>query len=522
MLAMLRVLSRAQMREFDRLATVACGVPSIVLMENAGRGAADVIADELALPRQGRSPHVVVVCGGGNNGGDGYVVARRLALLGAHLEVFALRPEARLRGDALANHRAFVGTGGQVRALGLEALATLEDALASAEWVVDAIFGTGLDRAVEGLEREVISLLNRGTARRVALDLPSGLDADTGAVHGVAVRAELTITFAAPKLGLMTPSGLVHRGRLRTVDIGVPPAALRAAGESAQLVEAADVRSALAPRAFDAHKAAAGRVLVLAGSAGKIGAALLVAHGALRAGAGLVTLAAMPEVADALDQRVLEAMTARLEPQALEASLTALLATTRAVAIGPGLGFDALAQRVVEHTVLEYAGPVVVDADAISHFAGKPEALAKARGSLVLTPHPGELGRLLGMSAAEVEADRPAALAKAVAVTGATVLLKGPHTLIGTQGRLPAIAPAGSPTLATGGAGDVLTGVLAALSCQLPPFEAAYCAAFIHATAGSLWAQKLGADRGLLAHEIADLVPLALAELSAGRELLPV
>jgi NAD(P)H-hydrate epimerase len=177
---------------------------------------------------------------------------------------------------------------------------------------------------------------------------------------------------------------------------------------------------------------------------------------------------------------------------------------------------------LVERTVLEHEGPVIVDADAIGHFAGRPEALARARGSLVLTPHPGELGRLLGMSAADVEADRLAALAKAVQATRATVLLKGPHTLIGAEGKLPVIAPAGSPALATGGAGDVLTGVLAALSCHLQPFEAAYCAAFLHATAGSLWAQKLGADRGLLAHEIADHVPLALAELSAGSALLPV
>jgi NAD(P)H-hydrate epimerase len=519
---MQRVFSRAQMREFDRLATAVCGVPSIVLMENAGRGAADVIAEELGLGRDGRSPRVAVVCGAGNNGGDGYVVARRLALLGARVEVFALSPEARLRGDALTNYRAFVATGGNVALVELDTLPALDAALSSAEWVVDAIFGTGLDRAVEGLEHEAIARINRGAARRVALDLPSGLDADTGALHGIAVRAELTITFAAPKFGLLTPSGLVQRGRLRVVDIGVPPAALSAAGECAELAEAADVRALLVPRAFDTHKAAAGRVLVLAGSAGKIGAALLVAQGALRAGAGLVTLAALPEVADALDRRVLEAMTARLDPHALETSLSERLAATRAVAIGPGLGFDSLAKQLVERTVLEHEGPVVVDADAISHFAGRPQALAEARGSLVLTPHPGELGRLLGMSTAEVEADRLAALAKAVKATRATVLLKGPHTLIGAVDRLPVIAPAGSPALATGGAGDVLTGILAALSCQLPPFEAAYCAAFLHATAGSLWTRKLGADRGLLAHEIADQVPLALAELAAGQALLPV
>jgi NAD(P)H-hydrate epimerase len=514
------------MREFDRLATSALGVPSIVLMENAGRGAAEVIATELSLtdrPSSGARRHrVAIVCGAGNNAGDGYVVARRLALLGAAVRAFALSPEARLRGDALTNYRAFVASGGSVTLIEPGTLALLEQGLADADLVVDAIFGTGLDRPVEGLEREAIGLVNAAAARRVALDLPSGLDADHGGVHGVAVRAELTVTFAAPKLGLVTPNGLVHRGRLRVADIGVAPAALSAAGYSAELLEAADVRARLGPRASDAHKSSSGRVLVLAGSAGKVGAALLVAHGALRAGAGLVTLGAQPEVADALDQRVLEAMTARLDPAALDESLSTLLASTHAVAIGPGLGFDLVARRIVERVVLEHEGKVVVDADAISHFAGKPEALARARGQLLLTPHPAELGRLLGSSAAEVEADRFGALARAVEASKATVLLKGPHTLVGGEGRVPAVSRPGSPALATGGAGDVLTGVIAALCCRLEPFDAAICGAFLHATAGEQWSALVGADRGLLAHEIADRVPAALADLSAEGGLLPV
>jgi NAD(P)H-hydrate epimerase len=528
MVGMLSVFSRAQMREFDRSATAVAGVPSVVLMENAGRGAADIIAAELGLSGspanswQPAPPRVCVVCGLGNNAGDGYVVARRLSLLGASVKVFALHPEARLRGDALTNLRAYVNTAGSFELVTAENLRSLERGLDECALVVDAIFGTGLDRDVSGIEREAIALINRSRARRVALDLPSGLDADTGQVHGDAVRAELTITFALPKLGLLTPNARGYCGRLRVTDIGVPVSALPMVERSAALVEASDVSGWLGQRAADAHKSSAGRVLILAGSAGKVGAALLVAQGALRAGAGLVTLGAVPEVASALDQRVLEAMTARLEPTSLEETLSTLLASAQAVAIGPGLGFDATAQRLVQRVVLEHQGKVVVDADAISHFAQKPERLAKAKGELVLTPHPAELARLLGGSAADVEADRFGALDRAVRLTKATVLLKGPHTLIGREGTVPLINRAGTPALATGGAGDVLSGIIAALCCRLAPLEAASSGAFLHALSGELWAKEHAADRGLLAHEIADGFPRALAELSAGSALLPV
>ncbi len=513
---MLPVLSRAQSREFDRLATSLLGVPSVVLMENAGRGAAEHITRLLA--REGRtSTKVVIVCGAGNNGGDGYVVARRLLISGVAVEVLALKPESALGGDAALNRRAFTASGGVVRDVANSDSTSLDDALRDATLVVDAIFGTGLSRPPVGLERAVIERLNAWQGTRVALDVPSGLDADTGAVLGVAVRAQHTITFGAHKRGLFAGSAIAQRGELTLVDIGVPAAALSAAGLSAELVTPADVRAAVLARAPAAHKSSSGRVLVLAGSPGKLGAAHLVAHGALRTGAGLVTLAGVPSVADQLDGRVLEAMTARLEPQALEESLGALLGATQVTAIGPGLGFDAQARRIVQRTVLEHEGVIVVDADAISHFKDDAARLASARGRLVLTPHPGELARLLGLSVPDIEADRLAALRRAVDLTGATVLLKGPHTLIGAPGRCPVINALGSPALATGGAGDVLTGVVAALACQLEPFTAAYVGAFLHARVGERWSAETGADRGLLAHEIADQIPASLAETLRSR-----
>jgi NAD(P)H-hydrate epimerase len=306
------------------------------------------------------------------------------------------------------------------------------------------------------------------------------------------------------------------------VDIGIPASLNDSVGGSAWLVEAADVARQLTPRPIDAHKASAGRVFAIAGSSGKTGAALLVARGALRAGAGLVTICTFADAAAALDARVLEEMTASIDPDRIEASVDERLTGVDAVAIGPGLGLDDRARRLVEHVVLRWNGVKIVDADAITHFAGRADALARASGKLVLTPHPGELGRLLGVSAAEVEKDRFGALARSVESTGAVVLLKGPRTLVGAPGELPSVNPTGSPALATGGSGDVLSGITAAFACTLEPYPAAFCAAYLHGLAGERAAARRAADRGMLAREIADQLPEAIAALATERPPLTV
>ena len=483
-------------------------------MENAGRGAADLIFRELGLALSSRA-RVVVVCGAGNNGGDGFVVARRLLTLGADPRVYLLVKPERLAGDALSNYRSFVGVGGQVVELEPNQLSLLGSACESARAVVDAVFGTGLDREITGFLRYAIEFLNGARCPIFALDTPSGIDADTGAVLGVAVRASTTITFAHPKLGLLTPSGLLHAGKLHIVDIGVPDTGLSQVGYSAEIVEASDVLSALVPRSVSTHKGTAGRVTVIAGSPGKIGAALLVAQGAIRAGAGLVTIAALPETAALLDQRVLEVMTARIDPARIEDSLDELLQHADSVAIGPGLGLDASARRIVDHVALRVHKTKVVDADAISHFAGRAEALRGAPGEIVLTPHAGEMARIVGGTSQAVEADRFGTLARAVALTGSVVLLKGHRTLIGAPEERVAINATGSGVLATGGSGDVLTGILAALGTLLDVRRAAYVAAYLHGLAGERRSLQ-GVDRGVLAHEIADEVPFALGSLRAG------
>jgi NAD(P)H-hydrate epimerase len=502
------------MRNFDAHASHTGQVPSLLLMENAGRGAADVIARELALT-PGSAARIVIVCGAGNNGGDGFVVARRLLTLGADPQVYLLVKAERLTGDALSNYHSFVGVGGVVVELEPNQLSVLAAAIEPARAVVDAVFGTGLDRPVTGIFRYAIEFMNGARCPIFALDLPSGLDADTGGVLGVAVRAGTTITFAHAKLGLMTASGSLHAGRLHTVDIGVPDTGVSLPGHSAEIVERSDVLSALGPRGLSIHKGSAGRVLVIAGSPGKIGAALLAAQGALRAGAGLVTIAALPETAALLDQRVLEVMTARIDPERIEESLDELVERADSLAIGPGLGLDATARRIVDHVALRVSKTKVLDADAITHFAGRAELLRGAAGELVLTPHAGEMARLVGGTAAEVEADRFGSLARAVALTEKVVLLKGHRTLVGAPEQRVAINVSGSGVLATGGSGDVLTGILAAFGALLDIRRAAYVAAYVHGVAGERRAQP-GVDRGVLAHEIADEVPLALGALRVG------
>jgi ADP-dependent NAD(P)H-hydrate dehydratase / NAD(P)H-hydrate epimerase len=512
------VLSRAQMRAFDKHAIETCGVPSLVLMENAGRGATDVLVREL-LEGDPEAAEVVVVCGTGNNGGDGFVIARHLRVRGANVEVYLVGDARKVSADARANLDAWRGLGGTVHELTLgEPLEALSEAMADADAVVDALFGTGLDRPIEGYQAEVIRAMNAATAPRFAVDLPSGLDADTGGTLGVALQATATATFAHHKLGLLTPGAARLAGRVSVVDIGVPGDIVAHVGGSAQLAEASDLANWLEPRSASTHKNASGHVVVIAGSAGKVGAPQLVAHGALRAGAGLATIATWPAPAEAIEGHVLEVMTARIDTEKPADSLDAILAGKQSVVIGPGFGMGDDARTAVEYVLASWLGPIVVDADALSMFAGRPSVFMAAQKA-ILTPHPGELARLLGKSAAAIEADRFGAARELVAASGAVVVLKGAHTIIASRDARLVVAPVACPVLATAGSGDTLGGIIGALACALPPFEAACAGVMLHGLAGEAWSQaRGGADRGMLASEIADgLPPLIAAALQASR-----
>jgi ADP-dependent NAD(P)H-hydrate dehydratase / NAD(P)H-hydrate epimerase len=488
---MIPVLSREQMRAFDAHA-IASGVPSLVLMENAGRGAADVIEREmLAGNAKGRS--VVVVCGSGNNGGDGYVVARHLLGRGARVIVWMVSEPS--TDDARTQHAAYVGIGGRTR--GGDALA---GALADADVIVDAVLGTGLDRLVSEPIAGVLKLLRDD--RVVALDIPSGIDTDRGIPLGTAARAGRTIAFAHLKLAHVTGFGAEACGPVHVVDIGVPPD-LRP-DRTADLVVTDDVKSVITRRSVATHKYTAGHVVLFAGSPGKTGAALLAARGALRGGAGAATIITWPETLPALEARLPEVMVQPISDDALLGK--------RAVVLGPGFGTNDAAREVTARVLARFDGPVVCDADTFTSYAGRPHDLASAKGEVILTPHSGELGRLLGIPSDAVESDRFAAAREGARRTNAVVLLKGPYTVVASPTGRVVVTGSGSPALATAGSGDVLAGLVGALACTLPPFEAAWCGAFLHGVAGSAWAKEHG-DRGMLASDIADELPVVLGSL---------
>jgi ADP-dependent NAD(P)H-hydrate dehydratase / NAD(P)H-hydrate epimerase len=502
------VVTAAEMRALDRATIDELGLPGAVLMETAGRALAQAVLDGAT------EGHVAVVCGPGNNGGDGYVAARVLRERGLDAVVYLAVARDAVKGDARLHLDALERSGGIVLDLSTPAaLDELGDALDGAAVIIDAIFGTGVTRAIEGHAAAVITRINAaGAALVVSADLPSGLDADTGAVHGVAVDADVTVTMGALKIGLVSAPGFARAGTVRVAEIGIPRALITAQVTRAGLLEASDVE-AIAPRphALD-HKGRRGHVLVVGGSPGHRGAARLAAWAALRAGAGLCTLAGPGEGELVAPDPLMTARCDRAD------DLVRLVDKKAALAIGPGMLRGDEGAKLVD-AALATGVPCVLDADALNHLAGGGLALvASAAAPAVLTPHPGEAARLLGCTVPDIERDRLAAVRKLAAESRAVVVLKGARTLIcdGTvDDDFVAINPTGGPSLATGGTGDVLCGAIAALLAQgLAPRDAARLAVWVHGAAAELAAGASGA-RGVTASDVADHLGLALAALSS-------
>jgi ADP-dependent NAD(P)H-hydrate dehydratase / NAD(P)H-hydrate epimerase len=504
------LVGAATMRALDRYTIETLGVSGDVLMESAGRAVVEVVLAE----RGGSSGAVLVVCGAGNNGGDGFVVARHLHQLGVTVRVVLVGDRRKLRGDA-------AGNAARLEKLGV-AIATTAPRNADAAVIVDAVFGTGLDRDVTGAAATMLRRIGamRPSARVVSVDLPSGLDADSGKVLGVAVQADVTVTIGVPKLGLAQEPGRSLAGRVVVARIGIADAApgIEPDAESWTQIAAAH---ALPARPASGHKGSFGHALVAAGSRGKTGAAALAAEAAARIGAGLVTIACPASLNEILEVKCTEMMTAPVPDGAdggfAAAALAPLLALARerdAVALGPGVGREAEVQKLVHEFAMRCSRPLVLDADGLFSFGGTALAALKARkAATILTPHPGEAARLLGVTAAEINRDRVGAARRIASEAGSVVVLKGAATVIaGLQGRT-AINPTGSSALGSGGTGDVLTGMVVGLLAQrVPPFEAAALAAWLHGFSGDRLSARRGRS-GLLASEIAAALPEACEAL---------
>lgn len=478
-----QALYRAQdSRELDRIAGADLGIPGYTLMSRAGTAAFHLLRRSW--------PHastVVVVCGIGNNGGDGFVTARLAREGGLQVEVLLLGEAALLRGDARRACEAMLKAGVQVSPFA-------PDRWQEADVVVDAIFGTGLDREVTGLHREVISLINRQSAPVLSLDIPSGLHSDTGNALGVAVRATKTITFIGLKQGLFTGQGPDYGGEISFDDLGIPVEVYERVPAPAFRISSEWLKSLLPPRARIAHKGNHGHVLVVGGEQGMAGAVRLAGEAAARVGAGLVSMATHPYHAAALNAARPELMCHAVADSHV---LSVLLSKARVLAIGPGLGREEWGKKVFG-AALECDLPMVVDADALHWLANEP----LRRNNWILTPHPGEAACLLNVSTGDIQVDRWQAVRELHKRYGGVVILKGAGTLVYNGHDQIALCDTGNPGMAAGGMGDVLTGVIAGLLAQgLNHWQAALVGVYLHGRAGDFAATREG-ERGMMAGDL--------------------
>jgi NAD(P)H-hydrate epimerase len=518
----MEILTGEQMRRVDRRTIEEMGIPGLQLMESAGRGVADALLEDFP---SAASVGVMILCGKGNNGGDGLVAARYLARSGVVPLVLLLAGGSELKGDAATNLQRAREAGLDVREVPDEAAwSRVAASLVGSRVLLDALLGTGVRGGARGLTATAIEAMNQSGASICSVDLPSGIDADSPAVSGVAVRATRTYTLCRPKIALLLEPAAAHAGELRIIPIGIPDEAVRAEQPELDWLDATSAGALLPRRQRASHKGSYGHLLAVAGSRGKSGAAVLLARGALRCGVGLVTVAVPASTQDRVAVQQAEMMTEGLAETAAGSlgaaapeQVRALQAQRTALALGPGLGGEPETVDAVRAIVGGAALPLVLDADALNALSTAgvaPLPQAGPDASWVLTPHPGEAARLLGCTAAEIQADRLGSARRLARETAAVVLLKGDRTLIASPDGRVSINSSGNPGMATGGTGDVLTGAVGAfLARGLAPREAARLAAFVHGDAGDRAASRLGVE-GLIASDVVQELPAALNRLS--------
>jgi NAD(P)H-hydrate epimerase len=513
------VVTAAQMREIDRLTIHKYGVPSLTLMERAGEAVTRTILTRFA-PNAKKG--VLVIAGKGNNGGDGLVVARLLQKKRLPCEVALLARKHELSNDAGHNLRAYLKAKGKLTEIAAADFALLQKRIAKSGLVVDAIFGTGLNNEVRGLYAEAITQLNGAGLPVLAVDIPSGLHGDKGIALGVAVKAAMTVALAFPKRGEVIYPGVGYCGELVVADIGIDARAVAEVAPAIELLDRATVGRLVPRRAPDTHKGTYGHVLAIAGSRGKTGAAILACRAAMRTGAGLTTLAAPRSLNNIFAAALIEVMTEllpgndaeELEPLS-DDDWHRLLQGKDSVLFGPGIGVNDATRRILRWLLRNLDRPWVIDADGLNNLALELDRLRHAKFPPVITPHPGEMGRLIGRKAAEVNANR-VEIARAFAVEQRCyTVLKGARTVMATPEGNVFINPSGNPGMASGGMGDALAGMLAALLGQgLTPQDAMKLGVYTHGFVGDRVAEARG-EIGLIASDVIDSLPEGLKLLAA-------
>lgn len=509
------VVTAEQMQTLDRRTIQEAKVPGITLMERAGAGAMTQLIDALG---SSKGKKVVILCGKGNNGGDGLVVARLLAKKGAKLTVVLMAPLRELSPDAKIMYRRL----SKIIKPSLFTVNPSEESLHSltqeADILVDALLGTGLSSLVRPPYSFAIQAMNASQAFTVAIDIPSGLDSNTGAILGVAVQADLTVTFGCPKLGLYLSSAIDKVGDIQVIDIGIPQEFVSDLNPKIHLLSQEMIRPLIPLRLPSSHKGTFGHAGIVGGSQGKTGAPAMAGLGALRIGTGLVTVATPQSVSPILEAKLLEVMTERMPESSqhllgMEAYpvLLAFAATKSALAFGPGMGTSSETTEVLRHLLPQLKAPCVLDADALNGLAQHCQIFSSMKQPPILTPHPGEMARLLeGSSSKQVNEDRIGVSRQFAMQHQVILVLKGARTIIAEPQGQVAICPTGNPGMASAGMGDVLTGIITGLLAQgLSGWDAARAGVYLHGLAGDLAAATIG-EPGLIARDVMTAIPQAL------------
>ena len=510
-----------EMQKMDRSTIESFGLPGRILMENAGRGATQFFLDQF---KNAENKKIGVIAGRGNNGGDGFVIARYLAQKGISVTVYLLSEHQKVSGDASANLKLLSPLKVPVIEMpDAKSFSAHETAMRHEAIWIDAIFGTGLRSDVKGFFKDVIDFINRLNKPVFAVDIPSGLNSDTGQPCGACIRADATATFAFAKTGHFMFPGADYTGNLKIIDIGVPPHIAHDIGPLQYLLTPDLIRAVFSPRPSDAHKGHTGHLLVIAGSTGKTGAAVMTATSAMRSGAGLVTLGIPASLNPILEAQVIETMTEPL-PETVNGILDDtsvnrimdLLSDKKCLAIGPGIGTAPETQKLFKNLLQENTKPVVIDADGLNILAGHIEILKDLDTPVVLTPHPGEMARLISTTSANVQKDRIKCARDFAEKFNVHVVLKGARTIVAHPDGRVFINPTGNPGMASGGMGDVLTGVIAGFIAQgHQPELAAHAGVYLHgATADSLAKNK--GPFGYLATDVMNTLPEVIKTLAGG------
>lgn len=515
----MKVVTAQEMRHIDQQTIEQIGIPGAVLMEHAGSTVVRAIHRHFPECR-----YIAIVVGKGNNGGDGLVVARQLAHAGQPIQIFLVSPPESFTGDALLNLQIAQNLNlPMTQVLSADALQRLKSQITSADLIVDSIFGTGLSGGVHGFIGDVIGCINEVGCPVVAIDLPSGLAADTGIAEGACIQATYTVTMGLPKRGNLIHPGAALTGQLEVADIGFPPSIIDSQNIQINWTQPSDAARIIPARPTHSHKGTYGRVFVAAASTGMTGAAALTSAGALRVGAGLVTLGAPKSLNSILEVKLTEVMTLPL-PETREGSLAlaakshiieAVERTQSVLAIGPGLSQHPETVALVHSLIRESDTPTVIDADGINALSKSTDILSSLSPQTVLTPHPGEMARLIGGTVKALERDRIGIAQQFAGVHDVTLVLKGAPTVIARGNGEVWINSTGNPGMATGGMGDVLTGLIVGLMAQkVPAFDAAVLGVYLHGLAGDIVAESIGMH-GLMAGDVLNNIPKAIKLCSA-------